>query len=103
VGAALAPDATALDALEPFGQGFPPPLLVLEGNLAKPPQPFGQGHRKLFLEGMREPLTWFFAEDRAPAASPTGPVRLAATPQDQPRWGRSWIVDGPVGPEATPP
>jgi single-stranded-DNA-specific exonuclease len=103
IGPALAPDEAALDTLEPFGQGFPPVLLVLEGRLAKSPQAFGQGHRKLFLEGMREPLTWFFAEDRASEEALKGTVRLAATPQDQPRWGRSWIVDGPVGPEAAAP
>jgi single-stranded-DNA-specific exonuclease len=102
-GADLAPSGAALDTLEPFGQAFPPPLLVMEGRLAKPPQPFGQGHRKLFLEGMREPLTWFFADDQTAAFPGEGRVRLAATPQDQPRWGRSWIVDGPVGPESAEP
>lgn len=102
-GPGWAPDSAGLDSLEPFGQGFPPALLVLEGVLARPPQPFGQGHLKLHLEGQADPLTWFFSAGQETELGPADRVRLAATPQDHPRWGRSWIVDGVVGEEAPLP
>jgi hypothetical protein len=102
-GSLWAPDPAGLDGLEPFGQGFPPALLVLEGTLAKPPHAFGQGHLKLHLEGERDPLTWFFAAEQELGLAAQDRVRLAATPQDHPRWGRSWIVDGAVGEEVALP
>lgn len=103
LGPGLVPGSDALAALEPFGQGFAPPLLVLEGRLAKPAQVFGQGHVKLHLQGLAEPLTWFFAEGKAGALTGTAALRFAATPQDHPRWGRSWIVDEVLGDEVLPP
>jgi single-stranded-DNA-specific exonuclease len=102
-GSRWAPDSDGLDGLEPYGQGFPPALLVLEGILAKPPQAFGQGHLKLHLEGETDPLTWFFAAEQGQRLAAEGRLRLAATPQDHARWGRSWIVDGAVGEEVALP
>ena len=100
---ALIPGADVLEALEPFGQGFLPPLALLRGTLAQPVQRFGEGHWKLRLREHPEPLTWFFGEERGPALESGDRIHLAATPQDQPRWGRSWLVDGEVGErEATP-
>ncbi len=88
------PDAAALAALEPWGQGFPVPLAGLEGELAEPAKVFGEGHWKLRLVGVAEPLTWFFGAERSAPLAPGQTLRVAATPQDQARWGRSWLVEG---------
>ncbi len=93
-GPELFPDAKALEALEPWGQGFPVPVAGLEGRLAAPVKTFGEGHWKLKLQGLQDPLTWFFAEERAGSLDPEAPLRFAAVPQDQVRWGRSWLVEG---------
>jgi single-stranded-DNA-specific exonuclease len=88
------PAAAALAALEPWWQGFPVPMAGLEGVLAEPVKAFGEGHWKLKLQGVPEPLTWFFGADRSAPLAPGDHLRLAATPQDQARWGRSWLVEG---------
>lgn len=88
------PDAGALAALEPWGQGFPVPVAGLEGRLAGPVKAFGEGHWKLRLQGLADPLTWFFGEERGGALDPEAVHRFAAVPQDQARWGRSWLVEG---------
>ena len=88
------PSATALAALEPWGQGFPVPLAGLEGVLDGPVKAFGEGHWKLRLRGVAEPVTWFFGAERSGPLAPGEPLRLIATPQDQIRWGRSWLVEG---------
>lgn len=85
------PSASDLALLEPFGAGFPEPLFAWEGRLVRT-QAFGQGHTKVFLEGHPEPFTWF--DGAAKAEGWTGrPARIMASPQDHPRWGRSWRVE----------
>lgn len=89
----LIPAAEELDRLEPFGQGFPSPLIVVEGKLMTPPDFFKGQHCRLRLEGIGEPLTWFSCEH----ALDTGTLhRLAVSPMDSVRWGRSWKVEMPV-------
>ncbi len=88
------PGAAALASLEPWGQGFPVPLAGLEGVLEGPVKAFGEGHWKFRLEGVGESLTWFFGAERSAPLVPGQRLRLAATPQDQARWGRSWLVEG---------
>jgi single-stranded-DNA-specific exonuclease len=97
MGSDLIPGAEDLALLEPFGQGFPVPMVGLEGLLAGPVNPFGEGHWKLKFQGQREALTWFFGGERSRPLADGEPLRLAATPQDQPRWGRSWLVEGEIG------
>lgn len=93
-GAQAFPDAAALAALEPWGQGFPVPLAGLEGTLAEPVKVFGEGHWKFKLKGVAEPVTWFFGAERSGPLASGEVLRLVATPQDQVRWGRSWLVEG---------
>ena len=100
LGAAQVPRPEALDILEPFGQGFPPVLVVMEGALQATPQSFGNGHVKLRLMGLAEPLTWFSGAEATAGLGKGDPIRLACTVQDQPRWGRSFLVDAPVAREA---
>lgn len=96
------PAADELIALEPFGQGFPEPLVVVEGRLSEPSSAFGQGHRKFRFEGIKSGFTWFFAEDQATRLEMGRDLTFAVSPQDQARWGRSWRVDGLVDREDTP-
>ena len=100
LGAELVPPPLELDRLEPFGQGFPPALMVMQGALQTAPQAFGEGHVKLRLMGLSEPLTWFSGAESSHGMLKGDSVRMACTVQDQPRWGRSFLVDGPVGEEA---
>ncbi|WP_306591853.1 DHH family phosphoesterase [Geothrix sp. 21YS21S-4] len=89
------PDGTNLARLEPFGQGFAPPLARIDGPLASV-SAFGADHWKLRVAGLADPLTWFAGSDR-PAQPVSGErISLAAGPQDSARWGRSWIVDAPL-------
>lgn len=90
------PGARTLAALEPWGQGFPVPLAGLEGELLEPVKVFGEGHWKLRLRGVADPLTWFFGAERSAPLVAGQRVRVAASPQDQNRWGRSWLVEGPL-------
>ncbi|MDP2876612.1 MAG: DHH family phosphoesterase [Holophaga sp.] len=87
------PDGDDLAALEPFGQGFPEMLVLAAGRLQMPPQTFGQGHRKLRLEGISGDITWFFGASGASAIQVGETLQLAVSPQDHPRWGRSWRLD----------
>jgi len=89
------PEVGQLETLEPYGQGFPTPLVIVEGTLLTPPTAFGKGHSKLRLEGVSEQLTWFSCEDTLEVGLTQ---RLAVSPMDSTRWGRSWKVEGPVGP-----
>lgn len=91
------PGPDALDRLEPFGQGFPPPMVALSGVLAGAPRRFGAGHLKLGLQGEPEALTWFSPPEQVCALEPGAPLRVAVSPQDHGRWGRGWIVEGPLG------
>ncbi len=99
LGCGPVPAPSELDRLEPFGQGFPPVLVVLEGPLQASPQPFGEGHVKLRIEGLAEPLTWFSGADPGRDLRAGARVRMACTVQDHTRWGRSFLVQGPVGEE----
>ncbi|GLH72024.1 hypothetical protein GETHLI_05260 [Geothrix limicola] len=94
------PDDADLARLEPFGQGFAPPLAKVEGVIASATV-FGADHWKLRVAGLADPLTWFAGAGRP--ALPRSGERLAvvATPQGSARWGRSWLVDSVLG-EAAP-
>ena len=94
------PDDAELARLEPFGQGFAPPIARMEGVLAASAV-FGADHWKLRLAGLPDPLTWFANPERP--AQPRAGERLcvAATPQGSARRGRSWLVDTVLG-EAVP-
>jgi len=97
-GTRLAPAPAEMERLEPFGQGFPEPVLLVEGELAAPPRTFGAGFRKFRLQGEREEFTLFADEP----GSLDGHLHLAVAPQDHARWGRSWRVDGAVAPVEAP-
>ncbi len=97
IGAGWVPAAQELDRLEPFGQGFPPVLVVMQGQLQAAPQAFGEGHVKLRLMGVPEPLTWFSGAGPSHGMVQGDAIRMACTVQDQPRWGRSFLVESPVG------
>ncbi len=96
------PSPEELKTLEPFGQGFPEPLAALEGRLLAPMTAFGQGHRKFRLEGIPDGFTWFFGEKQASGLATGQALRLACSPQDHARWGRSWKVDTSLGQEEAP-
>ena len=96
-GTGLAPAPAELERLEPFGSGFPEPLLVVTG-VAGPAKSFGQGHRKFRLQGQAEEFTLFASGSAEPLE---GPLNLAIAPLDHPRWGRSWRVDGFLTAEET--
>lgn len=81
-----------LARLEPYGQGFPPPLARLAGTLAAR-DVFGEEHWKLRLTGHPDPLTWFAGPGRPALPPPGTDLHLAATPQASARWGRSWLVE----------
>lgn len=89
-----------LARLEPFGQGFAPPLVRIEGPVATA-NTFGADHWKLRVAGLSDPLTWFADPERPGLPRPGDRLCVAATPQGSARWGRSWLVDGPLG-EAAP-
>ena len=91
-GAESIPDGAALAALEPFGQGFPPAIARIEGDLLAPPQRFGDGHWRLRLRGLDGGLVWFSGAERG-ALPASGPLRVAAAVEDHPRFGRSWRVE----------
>jgi hypothetical protein len=59
------------------------------------PECFGEGHWRLKLKEMPQPLTWFFAHEKFSDKIPEdGQVlNLAVSPQDHIRWGRSWRID----------
>ena len=97
IGAELVPQPLAMDRLEPFGQGFPPVMVVMQGALQAAPHSFGDGHVKLRLVGLAEPLTWFSGAESSQGKLKGDVIRMACTVQDQPRWGRSFLVEGPVG------
>ncbi|MBS1767478.1 MAG: DHH family phosphoesterase [Acidobacteria bacterium] len=91
-GADSIPGGAALAALEPFGQGFPPALARIEGDLLAPPQGFGDGHWRLKLRGLEGGLVWFSGAERGVLPA-SGPLRVAAAVEDHPRFGRSWRVE----------
>jgi len=92
------PGDTELARLEPYGQGFAPPLARLEGVLASSAS-FGADHWKFRMKGLADPLTWFANPDRPPQPSAGAWLRVAAHPQASERWGRSWLVDAELGEE----
>ncbi len=96
----LVPAAAELERLEPFGQGFPEPLLAVRGCLDGPPRAFGDGHRKFRLRGEPCDFTWF-ANGDAPEDL-ADPLNLAVAPMDHPRWGRSWRVETLLAPAEAP-
>lgn len=96
------PPSEGLRGLEPFGQGFPEPTICLAGLLERPPLPFGEGHCKLRLSGHGSDLVWFNADGLTDELAPSRALTLALTPQDHPRWGRSWHVKGLLESEAAP-
>jgi len=94
------PGDADLARLEPFGQGFPPPLACVSGQV-EACGAFGADHWKLRMAGLPDPLTWFAGSARPALPRPGDPLRVAATPQGSARWGRSWLVDALLG-EAVP-
>ena len=99
-GTGLAPSRADLERMEPFGQAFPEPLLVVQGSLSAPARSFGQGHRKFRLQGEPEEFTLFASGDAPEALE--GPLCLAVTPMDSVRWGRSWRVETLLAPAGEP-
>jgi len=97
------PEDGDLARLEPYGQGFAPPLARLSGILSAGPDVFGEDHWKLRLTGVPDPLTWFAGTERPSLSGPGSLLHLAATPQASLRWGRSWLVEaGLAAAEARP-
>jgi len=94
------PDDANLARLEPFGQGFAPPLARVEGAVASSAV-FGSDHWKLRLAGLSDPLTWFSNHERPAQPRAGDHLCVAAAPQGNARWGRSWLVDTLLG-EAIP-
>jgi single-stranded-DNA-specific exonuclease len=92
----LIPSAADLQLLEPFGQGFPEPIVALEGALATRMQTFGGSHCKFRLQGHPFDLVWFNAEELAAGFAGGDFLRVAVSPLDHPRWGRSWQVKAPL-------
>ena len=90
------PDDGDLARLEPFGQGFAPPLARLEGVLASSAA-FGSDHWKLRMTGLPDPITWFSNPDRPAQPRAGDRLHVAAAPQGSARWGRSWLVDAVLG------
>ncbi len=90
-----------LESLEPFGQGFAPPLARIEGRLKGGHERFGEDHWRLRIEGLAGALTWFAHPGRPEPPAAGSLLHVAAVVQDSPRWGRSWLVEGPLG-EAAP-
>ncbi|HZU53367.1 MAG TPA: DHHA1 domain-containing protein, partial [Holophagaceae bacterium] len=86
------PDGDSLARLEPFGQGFLPPMALVEGDVMEAPQVFGDGHWRLKLRGLDGKLTWFSGAERGRLPE-VGPLRVVAAPEDHPRFGRSWRVE----------
>jgi single-stranded-DNA-specific exonuclease len=94
------PEDGDLARLEPFGQGFAPPLARLEGTLQSCAT-FGADHWKLRMAGHPDAVTWFAGSARPPQPKPGDHLDLCATPQGSARWGRSWLVESLLG-EAAP-
>jgi single-stranded-DNA-specific exonuclease len=90
------PSDVELARLEPFGQGFAPPMACLEGTLDSCAT-FGTDHWRLRLAGLRDPLTWFARQGRPAQPKAGDSLRVAAAPQGSERWGRSWLVDSLLG------
>ncbi|MBK8790426.1 MAG: DHH family phosphoesterase [Holophagaceae bacterium] len=89
-----------LARLEPFGQGFAPPLGRLEGTVTSSAV-FSADHWKLRLTGLADPLTWFANHERPSQPRVGERLCVAAAPQGSARWGRSWLVDSVLA-EALP-
>jgi single-stranded-DNA-specific exonuclease len=100
LGTGAAPSRQDLELLEPFGQGFPDPVLLVRGCLQAPARTFGEGHRRFRLQGEDEEFTLFAGEGEAPSLE--GPLTLAVSPLDNPRWGRSWRVESFLASQETP-
>ena len=90
------PDDADLLRLEPFGQGFAPPLARVEGVVASSAV-FSADHWKLRLGGVADPLTWFAGHTRPERPLVGERLVVAAAPQGSTRWGRSWLVDSLLG------
>ena len=98
-GTALAPSQADLERLEPFGQAYPEPLLVVRGCLDGPARSFGAGHRKFRIQGEPAELTLFAGERQEDL---DGALCLAVAPMDSARWGRSWRVESFLQPAEAP-
>jgi single-stranded-DNA-specific exonuclease len=103
-GVGWVPDRQALEQLEPFGQAWPGASVAIQSHLDGGPQCFGEGHWKLRLKEMANPLVWFFADEKFGHEAPKDGqlLNLAISPQDHAQWGRSWRVDALLAPEAIP-
>jgi single-stranded-DNA-specific exonuclease len=94
-GVGWVPDMKNLSQLEPFGQAWPDASAIVQGQLDGAPECFGDLHWSIRLKGMPLSIKWFFAQEKYPQGLPkTGEMLcLALSPQDHPRFGRSWRVD----------
>ncbi|MDR2697299.1 MAG: DHH family phosphoesterase [Holophagales bacterium] len=97
------PNRQALNKLEPYGQAWPYVSAIVQGHINGVPDCFGEGHWRLKLKEMTQPLTWFFAREKFSDEIPKDGValNLAVSPQDHIRWGRSWRVDALLDSETT--
>jgi single-stranded-DNA-specific exonuclease len=92
IGGLTIPEDGPLSMLEPFGNGFPPPIIVLDAELKAPVRVFGAGHWKLSVANEPSPITWFFGNDLGWMPQVGERITITATPQSSERWGRSWIA-----------
>jgi single-stranded-DNA-specific exonuclease len=90
------PDDADLARLEPYGQGFVPPMAHLQGTVVSCAA-FGADHWKLRLAGLQDPVTWFDKPGRGAQPKAGDLLHVAAAPQGSERWGRSWLVDAVLG------
>jgi len=97
------PNRQALDKLEPYGQGWPCVSTLVQGHMNGVPDCFGEGHWRLKLKELAQPITWFFAHEKYSDIIPEDglALNLAVSPQDHIRWGRTWRVDALLDSETT--
>jgi hypothetical protein len=80
--------------MEPFGQAFSEPLLIVEGKLAAPMKTFDKGYKKFNILGERHQFTSFNLENNVIDVDKD--LCLAVAPMDHDYWGRSWRVEALV-------
>ena len=96
------PDRQTLEQLEPFGQAWPEPTVMVSGHLEGAPAHFGAGHWTLKLREIPIALKWFFAAEKYSLDTPVDGqmLDLAISPQDSIQWGRTWRIDALLDSEA---
>jgi len=82
----------ALEAMAPFGEGNPRPLLLVRGANASAPRLVGEGHLAFDLGGSHErvrAIAFRQAESLEPASS--GPVDIVATLESAAWKGKAYL------------